>query len=176
MDGSIVSLGAGNEGEAARAYALSWRAAHAGIVSEAFLLAHTQERMLRALLEEAAKPGRETYVYMAAGRAAGILVVDRIGAEIVKLYVEPASQGRGVGGELLRYGLSRLADQAVVRLCVMNVNAKARAFYERHGFRPSGEETVLNAARGLSELTYELNRSITAGPRINGGDADRRAK
>lgn len=163
MCGTIVPLDAENACEAARAYARSWQTSHAGIVSEAFLAAHTPERMLRALREEAAKPGRETYVYMAAGRAQGILMVDRISAEIVKLYVEPASQGRGVGGELLRYGLSCLADQAVVRLCVMNVNARARAFYERFGFRASGEENVLNASRGLSELTYELRRSYGAG-------------
>lgn len=158
MRGTIVPLGKDNEGEAARAYALSWQAAHAGVVSEAFLLAHTQERMLRALREEAAKPGRETYVLMKSGRAEGILMVDRERAEIVKLYVEPASQGRGAGSALLRYGLSRFSEKTAVRLCVMNVNAKARAFYERFGFRPNGEENVLNAARNLSELTYELGR------------------
>ncbi len=49
------------------------------------------------------------------------------------LYVAPAAQGRGVGAALL--DAARRASPQGLRLCVFQRNAKARAFYERRGFR-----------------------------------------
>lgn len=158
MEPTIRPLSAEYEKLAAQAYALSWQSAHAGLVSEAFLQGHTPERMLRTLHGELAKPGASGYVCLMGAKAAGILVIDRRSGEIVKLYVAPAWQGKGVGTALLRFGLAQLRDHPGVFLHVLNVNAGARAFYERHGFYPSGEENVLNAARGLSELTYVCGR------------------
>lgn len=49
-----------------------------------------------------------------------------------QLYIHPEHQRRGLGGRLLAVAMDR---QAEVRLWTFQCNAKARAFYERHGFR-----------------------------------------
>lgn len=50
---------------------------------------------------------------------------------IDQLYVEPAAQGQGLGPALLAKALE---DGSERRLWTFQRNARARAFYERHGF------------------------------------------
>lgn len=56
---------------------------------------------------------------------------------IDQLYVEPAAQGRGLGGTLVRLARRRRDEAGWVslQLWTFQVNARARAFYARHGFR-----------------------------------------
>jgi GNAT superfamily N-acetyltransferase len=52
-----------------------------------------------------------------------------------------SAQGRGLGSDLLSYGVKRLWDRgATVLWCYGRTSA--RTFYERHGFRASGDEFV----------------------------------
>ncbi len=57
-------------------------------------------------------------------------------AELVRLYILPSYQNRGIGALLLKTGFTALVD-AGINLCFVSVqagNAAARRFYERHGF------------------------------------------
>jgi ribosomal protein S18 acetylase RimI-like enzyme len=57
--------------------------------------------------------------------------------ELVRIYVHPDHQRRGVGRAFLRTGLTAMAATGVT-LCYASVevnNTAARAFYERFGFR-----------------------------------------
>jgi ribosomal protein S18 acetylase RimI-like enzyme len=57
------------------------------------------------------------------------------------LGVSPASQGRGIGGKLLRPVLSR-SDRAGVLCYLETVNERNVAFYQRWGFEVRNEEVV----------------------------------
>ncbi len=59
--------------------------------------------------------------------------------EIEKLYVDPFFQGGGVGGRLIEYAIRELGAD---RLWVLEKNTRATAFYQRHGFRPTGEKKL----------------------------------
>ena len=87
--------------------------------------------LAKEYLDDAQKRAR-TWVYDD-GVVKGLVVVN--GEEIDKLYVEPAFQGRGIGGELLEYAVSSLGAR---RLWVLEKNTRAQRFYARHGFRPTG--------------------------------------
>jgi len=65
---------------------------------------------------------------------------DDVGFELMHFYVEPALQGRGIGGGVLRL-LCAEADAAArpIHLGVLK-NSPARRLYERHGFRLSHED------------------------------------
>ncbi len=66
------------------------------------------------------------------GRVVGYM---RIDAEYLDhLYVRPEAQGRGVGSALLRK--ARSLSPRRVAFVTFQRNANARAFYEKHGFRP----------------------------------------
>jgi ribosomal protein S18 acetylase RimI-like enzyme len=58
---------------------------------------------------------------------------------IWKLYVSPRAQSSGIGSALLRE-LIAVADGGPVRLEYLDGNARAAAFYARHGFTEIGRE------------------------------------
>jgi GNAT superfamily N-acetyltransferase len=51
---------------------------------------------------------------------------------IEQLYVSPAAQGNGIGARLLRTAQDEASGQ--LELWTFQRNARARSFYERHGF------------------------------------------
>lgn len=67
-------------------------------------------------------------------RVIGYMLID--GEEVDHLYVHPDSQGQGVGTALLRKAFN-LSPRRVL-LATAQRNTRARAFYERHGFRATG--------------------------------------
>lgn len=56
--------------------------------------------------------------------------------EVKKLFVEPVLQGQSIGARLLEYAV---AEQDVRFLWALEKNQRAIAFYQRHGFRLTGE-------------------------------------
>ena len=75
------------------------------------------------------------------GHDAGRLVVDSGGPEVVLGLIEldPVYQGRGIGAHLVRALLAEAASRGQdVVLEVLDVNVRAKAFYERLGFRETG--------------------------------------
>ena len=74
------------------------------------------------------------WVARLAGRVVGYMVVD--GERLDHLYVHPEAQGRGVGSALLNK--ARELSPRRIALATFQSNVRARAFYERHGFRVVG--------------------------------------
>ena len=62
-----------------------------------------------------------------------------------QLFVEPALQGQGIGAKLLEYAVEHMGAQT---LWALEQNAGAIRFYQRHGFRLTGE-------RRLEDVTSE---------------------
>jgi len=81
----------------------------------------------------------------------GFLLLD--GEEIVKLYVEPAFQGDGVGAALLDFAEQRGA----AFLWALEKNTRAIGFYRRHGWLPTGEKTF---EEGTTEYLLKLKKSV----------------
>ena len=59
------------------------------------------------------------------------------GTEVEKLFVEPVLQGNSIGAQLLEYAIS---EKNVDHLWALEKNTKAIAFYQRHGFRMTGDK------------------------------------
>jgi len=74
------------------------------------------------------------------------------GTEICKLYVDPFFQKRGIGNQLIEYAVSEFqADH----LWALKKNTRAISFYQRHGFRLTGEKTF---EEGTTEYLVKLER------------------
>lgn len=75
-----------------------------------------------------------TFVYDD-GVVRGLIVLD--GPEISKLFVDPCFQNRGIGAALLKFAVE--VHHADV-LWALEKNVRGIRFYERHGFRATGEK------------------------------------
>ncbi|MGY4479506.1 ribosomal protein S18 acetylase RimI-like enzyme [Bradyrhizobium sp. USDA 3364] len=75
---------------------------------------------------------------------------------IEQLYVLPAAQGRGIGGALLA-----IAQQGADRLQLWTFqrNARARGFYEKHGFVPVEETDGSRNEEKEPDLRYLWTRT-----------------
>lgn len=76
----------------------------------------------------------ETYVYDD-GIVRGMIHIK--GMEIVKLFVDPFFQNRGIGDKLLQFAIEQ---HKVTHLWALEKNERAIRFYQRHGFRVTGEK------------------------------------
>ena len=144
----IVPVDETNIAAAGAVHAASWRESHSFCTPE-FVAAHTAETQTEYLRRE--MDGGKTLFLLLDPEPAGVVSVQE--DLIENLYVLPEKQGRGYGSALLEFAASRC--QSAPRLWVLNINEKARRFYEARGFRETGERRELN--HGLAEL--EMSRS-----------------
>ena len=69
------------------------------------------------------------------------------------LYVNPEYHGRGIGSALLRWAIDRRPDG--LQLWCFQANAKARHFYERHGFVNVEETDGAGNMEKTPDVRYE---------------------
>ncbi len=74
------------------------------------------------------------------------------GRGLSKLYVDPFFQSRGVGSELISFGIQELH---IDHLWTMEKNAGAISFYERHGFHLTDEKKQIE---DTAEYVVKLER------------------
>lgn len=107
----------------------------------------------------------ETYVAVAGGQLAAVIVVNMKGAfvgYIRGLAVMPQWRSRGIGSRLLQFAEDRIFRQSPnVFLCVSGFNPRAQRFYRRLGYRRIGElkNYVID---GASEILMRK----TIGPKV----------
>ncbi len=125
-----------------------WQVAYRGIVSDAFLDAMTVDPERRAGL--IGQDGVRTLVADdpdVVGMAVyGPSRHGRSGTELYALYVDPEHWRAGVGTALLA------ACVGVDELWVLRDNARAQAFYARHGFVADGGSQVLDIDGPVTEI------------------------
>jgi len=112
-----------------------WHDAHPGHVPDGL----TAARTLEAFHDRAAQRVADTTVAEVDGRVAGFVMV--VGDEVEQVYVDRAFRGAGVAGILLGEAEQQVAagGHDVAWLAVATGNARARAFYERQGWRDAGD-------------------------------------
>jgi GNAT superfamily N-acetyltransferase len=91
----------------------------------------------------------------------GFVAVD--GEWLEAMYVLPAAWGRGLADELHAAAVDQLRAHGAMRarLWVLELNARARRFYERHGWRPDGTSRVVEFAPHPIDLGYALDLGST---------------
>lgn len=130
---------------------VSFRTAFAGFVSRETLEACAVEENCAALLEGIYREGKMHFLTDGDG---GMLVWQETDdcAEIVAIHSLPDSWGTGLGHSLLTAALDQIGDRPVF-LWAFRENARARRFYEKHGFRWDGSQRV-SEFDGAMEVRY----------------------
>jgi len=96
------------------------------------------------------KAGKALYMLWQGETPVGI--VTRQGNLIENLYVLPEKQNQGHGTQLLQFVVRQCSQSPT--LWILSNNEGARRFYERHGFRPTGQIKPLNETLWEEEMIY----------------------
>ncbi|TNM36585.1 GNAT family N-acetyltransferase [Nocardioides albidus] len=115
----------------------TWPAAYTAIAGEEYVRRGLAEWWSPEDMAQAIAAGR-VLVSESDGQVTGVASYSVEGdvVDIWKLYVVPDAQGTGAGGALLAAVVAGPgAGAREIRLAHMAGNDRARAFYERHGFR-----------------------------------------
>ncbi len=145
-----------------RVYALSWQAAYRGIIPDTYLDELSDDRWTEVL-----KAGFwDSLVLAEDGKYVGTASIcparDEAKAgwgEIVSIYLLPEYFGKGCGAPVLGAAVTSLWQKGFksIYLWVLEENRRARAFYEKNGFAPADDETIVNiGGKELKEIRYEL--------------------
>ncbi len=124
----------------------------------------------------AASRERDQRVY-AASDGADVLGVVVSGPDLVedaghlgRLYVGPQHWGRGIGGRLYQAAIDHLTEAGFSQatLWVLERNTRARGWYERLGWEPTGARKTVYAPASIDDIRYrlDLNRALMAASRV----------
>lgn len=116
---------------------------------------------IQALKAQMARPNAEFIVADDGSKLGGMAFADydpdlkRV--FLRQLYVAPASQGSGVGGNLMEEILASFPEATYVTLEVEEANARAVRFYESFGFAQSGRTANCGkGGSGIPAITMDL--------------------
>ncbi len=154
----------------ARVHVETWRAAYAGIVPDAYLVAMTERKQalqwnhaIRSAVvpevvlvaESADLPGGRIVGFGSCGRARKRPGTGPGSGEVFTLYVAPDWQGRGIGRRLLHGLLAKLEAGGLNEALVWVLSDNpARFFYEAMGARRVAERQEPFAGVELEEAAY----------------------
>lgn len=163
-------------GDIARVHVAAWQTAYKGLVPQSYLdaldISERTELWSKILAGVLTVPGIARPVDVVAtlnGELVGFANIGRFrdapddtsAGELWALYVDPASWGAGVGDALMAATLDEFERLAVEQsfLWVLEGNARACRFYERHGWRPDGLTKTFEAdGIDVAEVRYSRSR------------------
>lgn len=145
-----------------RVYEKSWKYAYQGIIPQEYLDSIPEGRWTANL----DRPGRHTLLCVDGGEIVGTSSFCRSRweqydgwGEVVSIYFLPDYMGKGFGKLLMERTVSELRKLGYknIFLWVLAENTRARAFYERFGFRRTDDlRTDVIGGRNLREIRYAL--------------------
>jgi GNAT superfamily N-acetyltransferase len=146
----------GDAAAVAEIWRSGWRDGHLGLVPDALVAVRTDE----SFRARAADRVGDTTVAVVDGEVAGFIMV--VGDEAEQVYVSAAHRGRGVADALLAEAERQVRENGhgLVWLAVVEGNGRARAFYERMGWRDEGGFGYEAAVEDGSTVTVPCRRYV----------------
>ena len=127
----------------------AWRAGFQGILSDDIIAKYTVFESCRAMFAQILSSGIGTmYLATLNGQPAGLLywLPRQENIRIEALLTVPQVWGKGVAAALMQRLLADGAAFRAVHVWPFAENHRARRFYEKHGFSPSGNTRMGDAA------------------------------
>jgi L-amino acid N-acyltransferase YncA len=147
----------------ARVHAASWRTTYAGLISDAVIATRTEERLTaqwqRIMTSEnvfiATDADDAIIGFASCGPCRDTADMDRFTGELYAIYLLQATQGQGIGRDLVRTVAEWLLSQGMASMIVWVLSTNpSRRFYEALGGQYVREKTEGQGDAILHEVAY----------------------
>jgi ribosomal protein S18 acetylase RimI-like enzyme len=142
----------------------SWKVAYKGIVPKEILNKISSEKRQKYFEKALSEGWEEDAIIFKDDMAVGLICIgkcrdedkDNSYGEIWGIYLLPEYFNKGVGFELINWGISELANRKYekISLWVLEDNVHARRFYEKIGFNHDGTVKEITIGKKLKEYRY----------------------
>lgn len=141
---------------AGRVHAAAWRDAYAGILSDEWIAAISDEERVARWEQILGEPNpAQQWIAESDGQVVGFSAsgpareADPVrDLELWSIHVLPSHYRRGFGSALL----DAAVGESPASLWVVGKNLWAQAFYRSHGFQPDGASRIFEAWEGIEEV------------------------
>ena len=142
-------------------HSAAWKSAYRGIFPDEYIDGDTPSKRASEFLESIKDDRCSYYLLEEDGHAAGIVKTyeENDTLEIESIYILDEYRGKGIGREFMEY-IKTYRPQKCISLWVLEVNAKARRFYENNGFVMSGESRTIKRGNDFKQLRYNFCKNI----------------
>lgn len=128
----------------------AWRSGFRGILDDSIIEKYTEFTGARAMFLQVLESGIGTmYLAQSDGQPMGLLywLKEEDTARIEALLTVPEAWGRGIGAALLEQAVAdaRSAGCSSLQVWPFAENHRARRFYEKHSFCPTGKDRIADA-------------------------------
>ena len=133
----------------------AWKSAYRGLFPDDHIDSDTASRRTGEFLESIKDDKCMYFLLEASGQPAGIVKTcecDNV-LEIESIYILSEHRGQGLGAEAIDFILAYKPWDGIF-LWVLEDNIKARRFYEKNGFKLSGDTRTINRGVELKQLRY----------------------
>lgn len=140
----------------------SWNETYMSMLGEDYLKTRTYDSQVEKTIKSY-NDGKISLIARENGKAVGFITYgiykneESIKGEIFALYVLKDYQHKKIGYELMTRALNELSECSCVTLWLFKDNKKALSFYERLGFKLTGQTKV--AHLGIDVIGIEMIRS-----------------
>ena len=141
----------------------AWKSAYRGLFPDEYIDSDTASKRTEEFLESIKDDKCMYFLLEASGQPAGIVKThecDNV-LEIESIYILSEYRGQGLGAEAIDFILAYKPWDGIF-LWVLEDNIKARRFYEKNGFKLSGDTRTINRGIELKQLRYVFKE-------VNGG-------
>ena len=133
----------------------AWKSAYRGLFPDEYIDSDTASRRTGEFLESIKDDKCMYFLLEASGQPAGIVKTcecDNV-LEIESIYILSEHRGQGLGAEAIDFILAYKPWDGIF-LWVLEDNIKARRFYEKNGFKLSGDTRTIRRGIELKQLRY----------------------
>ena len=138
-------------------HSTAWKSAYRGIFPNEYIEKDSAQTRKNEFLNSI-KDDHCTYLLLKdSDRTVGIVKIrdNTTDVEIESIYILEDYRGNGLGKACIDYIRSNWSDKNVY-LWVLEVNTKARSFYERNGFVFTGDERTIVRGESFIQYRYRL--------------------
>ncbi|GGO08363.1 GNAT family N-acetyltransferase [Saccharibacillus kuerlensis] len=130
-------------------------------------MAYSAENLQRSIERDEQLDNRSFLVAEWEGEVVGYAQTAKEGEdsyELLRIYIQPEYQHRGIGQRFLRRFLDHLAPSDKLFAWVAKENVMGRAFYEKNGFKHTEEMSEMIEGKARIQLKMELDCAAALDP------------